>query len=190
MSIEEHRNDGTMLAPVNHETSGGPANPSRRRFTRAGFAGSGVILTLASRPVLGAACCKSPSGFLSGNASTHGNLQVCLGRSPGYWKNREGSWPIPTNTLFRHVFGCGGNSPYYPCTMLSLLGPQHFDKDNLGMHLVAAYLNAMQGWTPFLQVDTLQGMFNEWQASGTFCPTATVQWNSAEIVDYLKSTQA
>ena len=190
MSIEEHRNDDTMLPPATHETGGGPANPSRRKFARAGFAGSGVILTLASRPVLGAAVCKSPSGFLSGNASTHGDPPVCLGRSPGYWKNSQGNWPIPTSTLFRNVFSCKGNSPYYPCTMLNLLTPQQFDKDNLGMHLVAAYLNAMQGWTPFLEVTTLQSMFSEWQANGAFCPTATVQWNSAEIVDYLKSTQA
>jgi len=46
---------------------------SRRRFATSGLAVSGVILTLASRPVLGqTAFCLSPSGFISGNTSHHG----------------------------------------------------------------------------------------------------------------------
>ena len=45
---------------------------SRRRFATSGLAVSGIILTLASRPVLGDAFCMSPSGFISGNTSQHG----------------------------------------------------------------------------------------------------------------------
>ena len=46
---------------------------SRRRFATSGLAVSGIILTLASRPVLGGdTFCMSVSGFLSGNTSQHG----------------------------------------------------------------------------------------------------------------------
>ncbi|MDQ3267493.1 MAG: hypothetical protein M3P47_02025 [Pseudomonadota bacterium] len=45
---------------------------SRRRFATSGLAVSGIILTLASRPVLGQTFCESPSGFISGNISHHG----------------------------------------------------------------------------------------------------------------------
>lgn len=79
---------------------------SRRGFTRSGLALSGVLLTLASRPVLGATQCLSPSGFISGNVSTQGDILYCDGGTPGYWgtnvlppKNLKSSnyhqWPDP-----------------------------------------------------------------------------------------------
>lgn len=175
---------------------------SRRKFTMAGLGISGAILTLASRPVLGNVVCKSPSGFLSGNASTHGAQPVCQGRSPGYWKTHAGeatngkgkpsggSWPIPTDTQFSSVFLTSFSSAYAKYSFLELLSHQEDDQHNLGMHLVAAYLNAVSGWTPFLTIETLKAMFAEWQSKGAFSPTATVQWGPAEIVYYLKATQA
>jgi hypothetical protein len=163
---------------------------SRREFTKTSLGLSGVILSLASRPVLGDVVCKSPSGFLSGNASTHGPQPVCQGRSPGYWKNHADSWPIATDTKFKSVFPTSPASVYAKYTFLQLLTPQQDDQQNLGMHLVAAYLNAVSGWTPFLKVETIIAMFAEWQSKGAFSPTATVQWGAAEIVNYLKATQA
>jgi hypothetical protein len=70
-----------------------PVDESRRGFAKSGLALSGVILTLASRPVM-ACTCKSPSGFISGNVSTHGTPQTCSGRSPGYWQGKK-TWPSP-----------------------------------------------------------------------------------------------
>lgn len=167
-------------------------NPARRRFGAAGLAASGVIATFASRPVLGAGLtCKSPSGFLSGNLSTHGEQPVCAGRSPGYWKT-HGAWPIANRETaqFDKVFQCDAGSPYAGITFLKLLEPQKFDKDKLGMHLSAAFLNAMAGYTPFLTVERILSIFSEWQRTGQFTPTATVSWNSAQIVEYLRATQA
>lgn len=168
----------------------GHAPSSRRQFAKTSLGLSGVVLSLASRPVLGDVVCKSPSGFLSGNASTHGPQPVCQGRSPGYWKNHADSWPIATDTQFSSVFPATPSSVYVKYTFLQLLTPQQDDAQNLGMHLVAAYLNAISGWTPFLKTETIIAMFAEWQSKGTFSPTATVQWTSAEIVQYLKATQA
>jgi len=67
-------------------TEGNDVSESRRRFTRLGV-GTPVILSLVSKPVLGAQCL---SNMLSGNLSdpTRGN---CVpGWSPGAWKNRGG----------------------------------------------------------------------------------------------------
>jgi hypothetical protein len=168
---------------------------SRRRFTKSGFAVSGVILTLASRPVMGTTTgtpttCKSPSGFLSGNQSTHGAPPTCLGRSPIYWQNNAGNCPVDRATTFKSVFGCTSSSVYFKYTLLQLCSPQADDKNNLGMHLAAAWLNAKKGWTPFLKEETIKAMFNEWQISLSFSPTAGVYWNAAQIVTYLKATQA
>lgn len=166
------------------------ATHSRRQFAKASLGLSGVLLSLTSKPVLGDVVCKSPSGFLSGNASTHGPQPVCRGRSPGYWKNHVESWPIATDTQFSRVFPTRPSSVYAKYTLLQILTPQQDDSQNLGMHLVAAYLNAISGWTPFLKVETIIAMFAEWQSKGTFSPTATVHWTAAEIVTYLRATQA
>lgn len=167
-----------------------PVNDSRRRFGRSGLVASGVLATLVSRPVLGTQVCKSPSGFLSGNLSTHGKPPICMGRSPGYWKNRT-NWPIPNRKtcLFSSVFTCKSGTGYKTVTMFDLLSHKSFDSQNLGMHLVAAYLNAKAGWTPFLTVERIQSMFSEWSATGYFAPTAGVKWNAAQIVDYIQRTQ-
>lgn len=191
MSFKELKNDDqtTQQLPNGSVAPADLPNASRRNFTKSGLAVSGVLATLASRPVLGSEVCKSPSGFLSGNLSTHGTPPVCAGRSPGYWKNQQ-AWPINRNTKFSMVFSCSPLSPYATITMLDLLTPQDFDTNKLGMHLVAAYLNAISGWTPFLPVETIESMFTEWQAQGYFSPTATVHWSAAQIVDYLTQTQS
>ena len=73
--------------------------------------------------------------------------------------------------------------------MLTLLSPQTYDANKLGMHLVAAYLNAKQGYTPFLTVERIQSMWTEVQAKGYFSPTAGVKWYPADIVVYISKTQ-
>ena len=62
------------------------------------------------------------------------------------------------------------------------------DPDNLGMHIVAALLNAKKGYTPVLTELDVVNMWNEWASKGYFEPTANVRWNSAQIVQYIVST--
>lgn len=71
-------------------------NTSRRRLTGAGL-GMSAIFTLASRPVLAAQQCTSPSAAASSNLSQHGTPTVCSGRTPGFWKNpqKASEWPLP-----------------------------------------------------------------------------------------------
>src|SRR5690606_27745011 len=110
----ERKEDGNGKRSTQQPIQGaGRVNQSRRRFGKSGLAVTGVLATLASRPVLGTdLVCKSPSGFLSGNLSTHGPAPVCAGRSPGYWKNHK--WPIPNRETakFCHVFATRPGSPY------------------------------------------------------------------------------
>lgn len=190
MTGQQDNNRDPRLAE--HETIHQPqlVNESRRRFGKSGLAATGVLATLASRPVLGCEVCKSPSGFLSGNLSKKNNKPVtCAGRSPGYWKNKT-SWPISNRSTakFSSVFTCSPSSPYKSVTMLTLLSHQSYDTNNLGMHLVATYLNVVQGWSSFLTVERLNTMFTEIQTKGYFSPTAGVKWTAAQVVDYLKKT--
>ena len=62
------------------------------------------------------------------------------------------------------------------------------DPDNLGMHIVAALLNAKKGLTPILSESDVINMWNEWATKGYFEPTANVHWSSAQIVQYIQGT--
>ncbi len=188
-----------------------PVDESRRGFTKSGLALSGVILTLASRPVM-ACTCKSPSGFLSGNVSASGTPQECNGLSPGYWGNKPEDWPSPYKagtctgtvkvcnhpdnwttkdaTLFKAVFNCNNYGAIYSeYTMFQVvwLGGGG-DPDQLGAHIIAALLNARKGLTPVLTEAQVINMFNEWNLNGYFEPTASVKWYGADIVEYIVST--
>jgi len=64
---------------------------SRRRFTKSGLAATGVILTLASRPVLANTVCRSPSAWASANTSNHIH-EMCFGNYPDYYANNPQAW--------------------------------------------------------------------------------------------------
>lgn len=183
---------------------------SRRRFAQSSLIVSGVILTLASRPVLGATC-QSPSGFVSGNVSNHGTPTTCSGRTPGYWGTHPEVWPTPYlpgkcsstkqgectksknwsgGTTFCSVFACTGYGAIYSkYTMMQVIWlGGNADPQQLGAHIVAALLNAKMGWTPVLTEAQVIAMFNEWNLNGYFEPTAGVKWYAADIVAYLQTT--
>lgn len=201
-----------------------PPSPTRRRLTSVGL-GVSAIFTLASRPVL-AAQCTSPSAAASGNLSQHGTPLVCIGRTPGYWKNpkKASEWPTPYSqgtcggsngkgdksegcssspenwtggTLFHAVFG-GDKFKKLSLTQVMALNNNSYqnisDIDNLGAHIVAALLNAASEKTAgVLSENAVIGMWNDWvnhggYPNGYFEPTAGVEWKSAQIVAYLKTT--
>jgi len=163
-------------------------------------------MTLVSRPVL-ANVCRSPSGFVSGNASVAaGGGLACTGRTPGYWKQPQsfGSWTPPcypttaggpgghnaallgghNATLFDALF-----TPHYPGkTLLDVLEMGGGPPNDVARHVVAALLNAMAGLTPVLTVAAVKGIWSEYITKGYFEPTAGVYWGDAQIVSYLVST--
>ena len=99
--MNDNKNPDNELNPdqgsPKHAHHTGEVDHTRRRVATSGLAAS-VLLTLASRPVLGAtSTCQSPSGFQSGNVSQPGTPVACLGRTPGYWKTHP-DWPTPYNS--------------------------------------------------------------------------------------------
>ena len=190
MNVDHQKNSETATpqSPGDCGAHVAPTDQSRRRFTQAGV--SCVLMTLATRPVLGQTIvCKSPSGFLSGNASIHGLAPICTGRNPLYWSLPSTNWgSTDRTTLFRVVFG--GNSPVYGNATMQDIVSSVDPNQLLGTHLVAALLNARSGFTPFLSETTIKAMYSEWLLDGTFSPTAGVDWGVPQMVSYLVQTQA
>ncbi|HEY5799200.1 MAG TPA: hypothetical protein VIT92_03220 [Burkholderiaceae bacterium] len=164
-------------------------DPSRRRFGRAGLGASGVLLTLACKPVLGAVAV-APSGFCSANQSRHGTAEqnVSFARNPDYWRD-SGQWPIPKETTFSQVFAAGTSSPYAGVAIEQIVAGHPDDYDHLAQYLTTALLNVRAGWANFLNEATVLAMYNELHTKGYFEPSAGVQWAATDIVHYLKSVQ-
>jgi len=170
------------------------ANEARRRFTKAGLAVSGVLMTLSSRSLL--ACeAVSPSGFVSANQSRHGSHHESRGRRPYYW-SADCSWPISKDVRFRDVFHqCPTHSPYYKATCHDVVcGKVTIDTEvncGVGQYLVAGYLNACRGWTEeFLNKSDCVNLGNEWLQTGEYRPHTHVIWHSRQIANYFENTQS
>lgn len=171
----------------------------RRRLLKAGAAAAPVAMTLLSRPAWGQHFqCKTPSGFLSGNLSQHGNPQYCSGLIPGSWTSGQAHWPtpyFPTTTS-----GPGGHqaTTFHPLFAGSFFGTQTLlevmqngaggGTYALGSYISAALLNAAAGLTPVLSVAQVINIWAEFNSSGYFQPSAGIQWYADDIVTYLKST--
>lgn len=176
-----------------------PHGAARRRFARAGLGASGVILTLASQPGMATEklMCTSASAFGYFTPASHQQARVaCDGRSPDYWKTWTGQWHgayTSPNAKFGEVFKCFGNTaPLAGMTLLQVLGPpgeyEGRDKHIVGMHIVAALLNARCGRVPQLPETKVFEIWNEYSRTQHYCPREKTLWNGAQIVDYLKST--
>ncbi|MDP1681257.1 MAG: hypothetical protein Q8L39_05730 [Burkholderiales bacterium] len=177
---------------------------SRRRFTKAGFAGSGIILTVASQPVWGNHC--SVSGMMSGNTSVPHQVP-CGGCTPGYWKANAikrgaASWVgYQPGDSFNAVFGVGDYirvCDNHPFTLLEVMQMQGNDDPRcprVGGHAVAALLNAASfpeayGYT----ASNIIQMFSNYSDCGAFkdmldmlnnrgCPLNNANDNNNSTVD-------
>lgn len=136
------------------EPTQGDVNINRRRLAKAGVGVPAVLATLASRPVFANAC--SVSGMQSGNASPQPGQLPCGGCTPGFWQANAihkgaSAWPLSVRpeTTFNSIFGdslyltCDTHQPLTMLQVLSLHGNEDPYCPNLGMHTVAALLNAM-----------------------------------------------
>jgi hypothetical protein len=177
----------------------GPQGAARRRFAKAGLGASGVIMTLVSQPGMATNVCRPPSGFLSGTWASHNpKAGTCAGRSPDYWKNHKDQWKrqcrTDGSTLFRSIFSCAGRaSGLQPYMLFDVVDPTKVangaDKDNVGMHIVAALLNARSNKVSVLPETRVREIWDEYASTGYYTPSAgEKKWNGAEIVRYLTST--
>ncbi|CAG1001160.1 hypothetical protein MTYP_02892 [Methylophilaceae bacterium] len=207
MAVQEHQN-GEEKQQAFQEIAGPTklVDKSRRSFTKSGLVASGVLLTLASRPVLGDWACHTPSGFVSGNVSSHGTPPVCSGQNPLYYRDHPEAWPDPPyspgkcknntsctqvddwiqGTTFDKVVSCNGyGAKYKNYSMMQVI---FLDHTQLGAYIVAAIVNARKALTPVLTEAQVINIFNEWDLNSYFEPTAGVKWYEADIVNYLKTT--
>lgn len=146
--------------------SAAPAGSGTRRRILKGAALTPVLLSLSSRPVLGAEC--TISGFMSGNVSDHGHDDCACGFTPGAWKTPDrgdGNWnhtPFDPGTCanskgkgqcnsynadgtpFFSPSTFSGSDPHYAGkTLMQVLWLQgNEDPHQFGAHIVAALLNA------------------------------------------------
>lgn len=88
---------------------------ARRRLTRGGAAGAGVLLSVASRSAFGTSTWGTCTGseIASGNLSREGTPRPC-GCSPGFWGNRNGKkiWENPDLIPFIYAQGQYFNSVF------------------------------------------------------------------------------
>ena len=113
--MNEHDNKSSVETAT---PQAGGVDEARRRITRGGAAGAGVLISVASRSAFGTGTWGTCTGseLASGNLSREGTARPC-GCSPGYWKssnpNGTAVWNdtnlIPAtygpNTSFNTVFG-------------------------------------------------------------------------------------
>lgn len=139
--------------PKNTKPEQQEISTSRRQFAKS-VAGSGVILSLASKPVMGANYWCTGSGGMSGNTSSHGPQVSCVACSPGYWKTAPENWPLGyypyqvcstsgsklhAPTIFAAVFGsCSAGADK---TMMWVMQNLNGQRD---WHVCAAFLNAVK----------------------------------------------
>src|SRR5262249_768126 len=72
----------------------------RSRLLQAGLSAAPVVMTVARRPGLAqGGNCQSPSGFVSGNASSAGNA-TCTGLTPAHWVTA--TWPGGSPALVKN----------------------------------------------------------------------------------------
>lgn len=175
-------------------------NLRRRRFTVAGVAASGTILTLTSRPALGVGVClnetgKTLSAWASGNCS-NSNYAKVYGFSPGYWKNSARVWPesLNRNATFVSLFPrCKGTSLAAAVKMkdgttrvaqlIDVISAEIYD-DVFARSITCAYLNASNK-TPVspTTVEITQ------MANLEFKPTPTgTAWSAGNVVTFLSQT--
>jgi hypothetical protein len=194
------------IEPQKDNANAASARPDRgrRRLVQGSLGAAPLLMTLVSRPVLGGNNqCFSPSGYHSMPTSQHGQPQFCLGRTPGYWKQKQHfkSWvppyyPVtkpgpggPVATLFKDWFSPAPGA-LYTMTFLEALDAGGGPPNPLARHIVASILNVAIGWVPapVLTVASLQGIWHQYITLGYFEPTAGVKWYHDEIVDYLQHT--
>ncbi len=163
--------------------------PGRRRLLRGGLGAAPVIMTFVSAPVT-AGTCTTCSAYGSMHPSGRHASSTCGGHSPSVWYSTPHShWPINPNSLFSTYFSpaLSGTS----VTLKNVLDPTK-GYSPLAQNCVAALLNASTSppLTPpnILGVGYVKGIWSSYANQGYFQPTAGIQWNAGQIVNWITTT--
>ena len=179
----------------------------RRSFLRrtALLGSAPVILSLFSRPAMGAFCSPSSIGSTT-HLSHHPDEQSCGGLSPGAWKGDQGAGQDPAgvkNNTFSGLFGGpwhNGHGVNWPVEMtLNEVLNNYFpnglsnphDQHEFGSHAAAAYLNAYYKDTQtnyvMTTVDVIE-MINAVIINGYYEPTPGYVMDAQNVVAFIQQT--
>jgi len=194
--------------------SSSKVNLSRRKLAKAGVGVVPVIMTLTSRPVLGAYC--SVSGMLSGNLSRDTSQVHCEGFSPGYWGNLGAKLGYPAPYFEGNFIDKNGNACTHPKDIdyqnsggtkfgdvfvgIGLDGIDHTNETllevvwkypgSLAFYAVAHLLNAASGIPTYLLTEAqIIDMYDQWATNGFYEPAPGVTWDEQDIKNFLEQTQ-
>jgi hypothetical protein len=188
---------------IDEHSEAAPArSDERRRLLRAALTAAPVLMTIASKPVLGHACVTA-SATSAGSSAAH-VVSMCSGLTPSQWKARVTEWPAPYyatthQSLDAHpatLFHCPttglGGSTYGDRTMLEVIDVAEGGAgiSSLGRYIVAALLNARSGRTPVLTEAGVRMMWNSTINDGYYEATAGIRWSAAQCIAYLKTTMS
>jgi hypothetical protein len=184
----------------------------RRRFIK-GIATGAVLITVASRPAMGAWC--TPSAWVSGNLSAHDDADTCGGRSPGYWATQPDRWPPQyrpgtcdddehgtckkyesDGTPFHNITNSAGlTGPFYnngtfkTLTMMQVLWlGGGGDAYQLGAHLCAALLNAATIPNYGMDEATVKEIWRQLATQGYYQPSVGTPMYPQDVVAFIKNT--
>lgn len=192
-----------VIPPIEGEARERPGTvrlDERRRLLRGGLAVGPVILSIASRPVLGQSLnCGSAQvqASLQAGTSLHAGCAIDpynTGLSPSKWYTTA-TWPAPySNVSPKTNFigidtGLAGTAPT-PNTMYAVLKGNASGLADLALaqDIVAALLNAAAGKTPFLTTATIQQMWNSYVSFGYYQVSPNIKWYPTQLKSYLQST--
>ena len=172
---------------------------ARRRLLRGAAIAGPVVLTLVSKPVLGANCI-SPSRTLSGNLSQIGNnIGNCSGKGITLWRGTDTSaWPINKSTKFNNEFpaGLGANTKFLKSNgnkqnFSDVLALSSTNTDyKMAQHFIVALMNIRAGTVAASALDEtrLKQMWAEYATSGKYQPFAGgTSWYLNDIINYFIS---
>ena len=183
---------------------------SRRRFLKGTAGAAPILLTVASRPVLGAQC--TPSAWVSGNLSHPDSDKECGGRSPGFWRTKPDRWPLGYNpgtctdasrkgtckewnsdgTAFHVGLSSSGvfaGTQYGTDTLMQVLWREgHSDMYELGAHLVAALFNAESISSYGMSPAEIIAMANQVLTTGTFTTSTGQILSAQDVVLFIQNT--
>jgi hypothetical protein len=169
---------------------------ARRRFIRGSAAASPILLSLISRPVMGAARFCTASGFMSGNLSQPNTSVGCGGLSPGYWKNHT-PWPAPylSGTKNNHTYSGGtqfhavfitGKYNYGTNAMLQVLWTE---PGSFAFHTIAALLNAASGINGYaLTTFQVIQIWNQIMSTGYYLTSNGLQMYESDAKAFFENT--
>jgi hypothetical protein len=173
---------------------------ARRRFIKGTAAASPVLLSLVSRPVMGAARFCSASGFLSGNLSQPQTSDGCGGLSPGYYKNHS-PWPLPylsgTQTGNGNASTFSGGTKFHPLFATgkynygtkSMLEVLWTEPGSFAFHTIAALLNAASGlYGTTLTTTQVIEIWNQIMSTGYYLTSNGLQMYESDAKAFFENT--